>query len=78
MLIVTFWGVMQIFKRLHLNDEILKVRPFLNSENFKFKEYFKLFSNNEIKFTIYFCKLQFTNCAKLTPATNTNSSPMAF
>jgi hypothetical protein len=35
-------------------------------------------SNNEIKFAIYSCKLLFTNCAKLTPATNTNSFPMAF
>jgi hypothetical protein len=45
MLIVTFWRETQNFQKAiscHVFDRILKVRPFLNPENFKFKEYFKI------------------------------------
>ena len=59
----------------HVFDRIWKVRPFLNSENFNFFEYLKIWSQNKIKLAIYFCKLF---CAKLTPAANTKTSQMIF
>jgi hypothetical protein len=59
-------------------DRILQVRPFLNSENFNFSEYLKIWSENKIKLSKYFCKLYFANCQKLTPAANTKTSPMTF
>ena len=40
--------------------------------------YLKIWSENKIKLEIYFCKLYFANCSKLTPAANTQTSPMTF
>jgi hypothetical protein len=72
---------MEIFKRLYLAMfliEICKVRPILKSENFKFSEYLKIWSENNIEFSTYFSKLYFANCAKLRPAANTKTSPIDF
>jgi hypothetical protein len=62
----------------HVFDQILKIRPFLNSENFKFSECLNIWPENKMKLAIYFCQLYFANCAKLTPAANTKTHQWLF